>query len=118
MSRKGESSERRSVTPAMFHILLSLAEGPSHGYGIAKSVEDSSDGSFKLGPGTLYRTLEQLRSWNWIQYSKRKTAADEDPRRLYYEIAAAGKKVLVSELKRLESTLRKAKRLDLLRNEK
>ncbi|TGK33291.1 PadR family transcriptional regulator [Leptospira gomenensis] len=118
MSKKGDAPEQKSITPAMFHILLALAEEPSHGYAIAKSLYDSSSGSFKLGPGTLYRTLEQLRSWAWIRYSKRKAAEGDDPRRLYYEITATGKKVLVSELKKLESALIKAKSLDLLKNEK
>ncbi len=69
---KEESIETKGITPAMFHILLSLAEGPQHGYGIGKSVEISSGGNFHLGPGTLYRTLELIRGFGWVRYSKKK----------------------------------------------
>ncbi|MGJ4752594.1 PadR family transcriptional regulator [Leptospira kmetyi] len=116
MVLKEESIETKGITPAMFHILLSLAEGSQHGYGIGKSVEESSEGSFKLGPGTLYRTLESIRGFGWIRYSKKRANENDDPRRLYYEITSEGKEILVSELKKLEATLKRAKKLDLLGN--
>ncbi|EMN12496.1 PadR family transcriptional regulator [Leptospira borgpetersenii] len=116
MTLKEESVEAKGITPAMFHILLSLAEGPQHGYGIGKSIETSSGGNFRLGPGTLYRTLESIRGFGWIRYSRRKILENDDTRRLYYEITSDGKEILVSELKKLEVTLKKAKKLKLLGN--
>ncbi|MBW0432677.1 helix-turn-helix transcriptional regulator [Leptospira yasudae] len=114
MRAKEEFSEIKGITPAMFHILLSLAEGPQHGYGIGKSVEISSEGNFRLGPGTLYRTLESIRGYGWIRHSKRKLEPGDDPRRLYYEITPNGKEILIHELKKMESALKRAKKLDLL----
>ncbi|EKR63509.1 MULTISPECIES: PadR family transcriptional regulator [Leptospira] len=116
MVAKEESAEAKGITPAMFHILLSLAEGPQHGYGIGKSIEISSEGNFRLGPGTLYRTLESIRGFGWIRHSKRKMLENDDPRRLYYEITSDGKEILVYELKKLEIALKKAKKLKLLGN--
>ncbi|EMI71682.1 PadR family transcriptional regulator [Leptospira noguchii] len=116
MSTKEESIETKGITPAMFHILLSLAEGAQHGYGIGKSVEISSGGNFHLGPGTLYRTLELIRGFGWVRYSKKKVVENDDPRRLYYEITSNGKEILVYELKKMETTLKRAKKLNLLGN--
>ncbi|EMY79546.1 transcriptional regulator, PadR family [Leptospira weilii serovar Ranarum str. ICFT] len=116
MGIKEESVETKGITPAMFHILLSLVEGRQHGYGIGKSIEVSSAGNFRLGPGTLYRTLETIRGFGWIRYSKKKTSENDDPRRLYYEITSDGKGILVYELKKLDTTLKRAKKLNLLGN--
>ena len=49
-----------SVRPAVFHILLALSGGDLHGLGIAKAVDDATEGSFPLGPGTLYRSLKEM----------------------------------------------------------
>ena len=48
------------LTPAAFHILLTLADGEKHGYGIMQEVAVISDGQIKLGPGTLYGTLKRM----------------------------------------------------------
>ena len=48
------------LTSAQFHILLTLAEGRRHGYGIMQEVERRTDGALELGPGTLYRSIKQL----------------------------------------------------------
>ncbi|HEX8982158.1 MAG TPA: PadR family transcriptional regulator, partial [Ktedonobacterales bacterium] len=58
-----------SLTPAMFHILLALADTERHGYGIMREVERASDGTFQLGPGTLYRSIKQMLALGLIEES-------------------------------------------------
>ena len=53
-------TESGEITSAMFHILLTLAEGDRHGYGIMQEVERRTNGAVELGPGTLYRSIKQL----------------------------------------------------------
>ncbi|MGH9889393.1 MAG: PadR family transcriptional regulator, partial [bacterium] len=48
------------VTPAVFHILLALADGESHGYGIMQDVDRITNGGTRLGPGTLYRSIQRM----------------------------------------------------------
>ena len=54
------------LTPAVFHILLALADGDKHGYAIMKDVENQTAGRLKLGPGTLYGTIKRLLAANLI----------------------------------------------------
>ena len=49
-----------ALTPAQFHILLTLSEGERHGYGIMQEIRSRTDGALELGPGTLYRSIKQL----------------------------------------------------------
>ena len=53
-------SQDGPLTSAQFHILLTLADGQRHGYGIMLEVEARTDGAIELGPGTLYRSIKQL----------------------------------------------------------
>ncbi len=60
--------------------------------------------------------LELIRGFGWVRYSKKKVMENDDPRRLYYEITSDGKEILVYELKKMETTLKRAKKLKLLGN--
>lgn len=60
MTNLPEGPDDGPLTPAQFHILLSLAEGQRHGYRIMQDVESRTDGAMELGPGTLYRSIKQL----------------------------------------------------------
>ena len=51
---------RRPLSPSILHILLALAEGPRHGYAIKLDVETRSKGSLRMGPGTLYESIQRL----------------------------------------------------------
>lgn len=92
------------VNPAMLHILLALAGGELHGYGIMQEILRQTDGSYKLGPGTLYDNLQRLLEQGWIA----EVAGDSDRRRLY-KLAAEGKDALDQEIARLEKIIRQAK---------
>jgi len=90
-----------SLTPAQLYILLTLAEGSRHGYGIMQEVERRTDGAVVLGPGTLYRSIKQLLEQGLI------TEVDEDPEarrpRRSYALTRAGKTRTAEEARRLQS---------------
>lgn len=96
------------LTPAVFHILLALAGGDRHGYGIMQEVARQSAGSYKLGPGTLYDNLEKLIDRGLVAEAPRRSSK-EDPRRRYYRITQQGRRVFAEEIARLESAVRAAK---------
>ncbi len=88
------------LKPADFHILLALATGPLHGYGIMKGVERDSGGEVTLEIGSLYRLLARLVTEGLID-----DMDSTDERRRYYRITAAGRKALKSEAARLAHVL-------------
>ncbi|MEZ5361491.1 MAG: PadR family transcriptional regulator [Bryobacterales bacterium] len=104
------------LTPAVFEILLALAEQDLHGYAIMQTVETRSEGAVKLLPGTLYRALDRLLDSRLVKEKPSKSAAD-DPRRRYYQLTPLGRRVLSAEAKRLEEQVRAAQRLDILETE-
>lgn len=93
--------ERPPLRPAVLYILLALAEGELHGLGIADAVAAASEGVVNLGPGTLYRSLDEMREMELIEQVSAPTS-DADPRRKYYRITRAGRGVLGAELGRLD----------------
>ncbi|BAC88627.1 PadR family transcriptional regulator [Gloeobacter violaceus] len=102
------------LTPAAFHILLALAEGERHGYGISKEVKDRTDGAVRLGPGTLYRSIKQLLGDGWIEESDERADPDlDDQRRRYYRLSPLGRRIAAAEAARLADLvdLARARRL-------
>ena len=97
-------SETQPLTEATFFILLSLAEGPRHGYAILKEVEELSEGRVALSTGTLYGAIKRLLDAGWIQRSEER---GENPRdRQAYNLTAQGRSILGGEVRRLESLVR------------
>ena len=92
------------LAPATLHILLALAGGELHGYGIMQEVERQSDGCYKLGPGTLYDNLQRLLDEGMAEEAKR--SGDDDSRRRYYRLSSLGRGVLCEEISRLEGVVR------------
>ena len=90
------------MTPAVYQILLSLADGDRHGYGIMQEVEERTDGEMRLGPGTLYRSIKRLRKARLIEGLEASELIGEDAdRRRFYRITASGRKMLEDEARRL-----------------
>jgi DNA-binding PadR family transcriptional regulator len=90
------------LTPAVFHILLALADGDKHGYAIMQEVEESTEGRTRMGPGTLYGSLDRMLKAGYITESARRPAADEDDeRRRYYRLSSFGRQVLQAEAARM-----------------
>ena len=96
-----------ALTPAVFHILLALAQGDRHGYGILKEVLRQTDGTVRLGPGTLYGTLQRLMDLGWVEEASGPAAADE--RRRYYRLTPLGRRALEAEVSRMDGLVRTAR---------
>lgn len=107
-----ESSSRDAasllpLTPALFHVLLSLADGDKHGYAILKEVERRTNGEVVLSTGTLYGIIKRLLADGLI----RESASRSDERRTGYRLTAFGRKVALAEAERLRTLVAAAKRL-------
>ena len=96
------------LKPADFHILLTLAAGPRHGYGIMKDVESESGGDVRLEIGSLYRLLARMLEAGLIE----ETEGDE--RRRFYRISRHGRQVVKSEAVRLAGVVELARSRKLL----
>lgn len=105
---KPDAHQFLPLSSAAFHILLALAEGDLHGYGIIQRVARESSGQYKLGPGTLYDNLKKLMTQGLVAHVADRPAAD-DSRRRYYRLTALGRGVFAAEVKRLEAALRQAR---------
>ena len=104
------------LTPAIFHILLALADGERHGYSIMREVEAYTNGQLKLGPTTLYRSIRQMLAAGLIVESdERPDPALDDERRRYYRLSDLGRQVALAEMQRLDRLMAvaRAKRLSL-----
>ena len=99
---------------ATFHILLALADGDRHGYGIIQDVDARTGGALRLSPGTLYRTIQRLLEEGWITEPKKPAAPTDDPRRRYYRITPLGTAVARAEARRLTQLVRLARGAGLL----
>jgi DNA-binding PadR family transcriptional regulator len=98
------------LTPAVFAILLSLAEGDKHGYAIMKEARMPQGGGVSMGPGTLYGTLDRLMRDGLIEES----GLSDDDRRRYYRLKALGRTTLAGELERLEAAVASGRAMGLL----
>ena len=83
------------LTESTTYILMALAE-PLHGYALMQKVEEMSQGTVKIGPGTLYGAFSQLEKEGLIQMVK------EADRRKSYLLTTKGKSVLQEHIRRTE----------------
>ncbi len=103
---------------AAFQILLALAGEDLHGYGIMRQVADQTGGRMRLGPGTLYSSIQTLLEAKLIEETdSREDAKLGDERRRYYRLTSAGRKLARSEAERLADLLRVARSKKILRGE-
>lgn len=87
-----------------FLILLAIADQPRHGLGIIDEIDVRSGGQVRMGPGTLYGTLQKLAGAGLIRETGEvPDPEDDDPRRRYYRITVQGERVLREEAERLRS---------------
>jgi len=109
MSRPVPSLGQPPLTPAVFHILLALADGPLHGYAIMQAVELSAGADARMGPGTVYGSLQRMEAAGLV----RELAGRGDDRRRVFALQPAGRRALESEAHRLTNlaALVRAKRL-------
>jgi DNA-binding PadR family transcriptional regulator len=110
-----KAKEMLPLTPAVFHILLALADGERHGYGIMQEVEAMTGGRIQMGPGTLYGSIKRMRRDGLIEESDERPDPElDDQRRRYYRLTGLGRKVLAAEADRLSSLVLVAQRKRLL----
>jgi len=96
----------------VLHILLALATGDRHGYGIMKQVDADSHGKVKMGPGTLYGSIRRMIEAGLIRESDKKADPElDDQRRVYYQITGAGRAALAAELDRYREVVAVARRI-------
>ncbi|CAM3854175.1 PadR family transcriptional regulator [Kibdelosporangium persicum] len=79
------------LTPAGFQVLLALTGGATHGYAVMRFVEEVSDGTVRIGPGTLYRTLQRLVADGLVVEVASESPDPHDARRRYYELTDLGR---------------------------
>jgi len=91
------------LSPAVFHILLALADDDRHGYAIMRDIEDRTDGVVRVGPGMLYGSIKWLVADGFIEEAGPKGKDDE--RRRYYRLTANGRALLKAEASRLEAAV-------------
>ena len=132
MKRAADPRELLPLTPAVLHILLALADGRRtvdpehgggrHGYAVAQEVEEMTEGQIRMGPGTLYGSIQRMLTSGLIEEVARArstargaaSGAEEDERRRYYRLTALGGRVLQLELARLARVVVIAKAKHLL----
>jgi DNA-binding PadR family transcriptional regulator len=100
------------LTPAAFHVLLALADGPKHGYLILKDVEERTEGEVRLSTGTLYGLIKRFLDDELIVETV--AAAEDDERRRPYKLTALGRDVAAAEAARLERLVNAARSARLL----
>lgn len=120
VKRSPDPRELLPLTPAVLHILLALADGRAsdgadrddvgrHGYAVAQEVEAETDGQIRMGPGTLYGSIQRMLNSGLIEEVPRprsasrghQSVADDEARRRYYRLSGLGQRVLELELRRL-----------------
>jgi DNA-binding PadR family transcriptional regulator len=102
------------LSPAVWHILVALADDERHGYAIMREVAQRTDGRTRLGPGTLYGTLKRLVDQGLVEESGQRPDPElDDERRRYYRLTPLGRRTVEAEAQRLEEmvAIARAKRL-------
>ncbi len=112
---------KRKLDPlpaAAFQIMLSLADRDLHGYAIMRQVEEQTGGRLRLGPGTLYSSIQALLEGKLIEEVYRsEEPEDRQERRRYYRLTAAGRKLARSEAEKMADVLRVARARKILRGD-
>jgi DNA-binding PadR family transcriptional regulator len=105
MVNASKASAFLPLTPAVFHVLLALADEDRHGYGIILEVDERTGGEVRLRTGTLYTILARLLEDTLVAETAARLADKDDPRRKYYTLTPLGHTVVRAEAQRLERLL-------------
>ena len=115
MGAQRQPSELIPLSTATYYILLALADGDQHGYGVMREVAASSGGQVQLGAGTLYAAINRLRGARLIEESdERPDPRLDDQRRRYYRLTNLGRAVAQAESERLARLVNIARTKNLL----
>lgn len=114
---KPDAAAYLPLTPALFHVLVSLADGDRHGYAIITEVRSRTAGEVRLSTGTLYGIVKRLLADGLIAESRsRSAAAHDDQRRRYYRLTPLGRHVARAEAERLDRVVAQARAKKLIRS--
>ena len=103
------------LQPAVFHILVALADRDRHGYSIMQDVAARTNNQLRMSPGTLYGSIKRMLAQGLIEELRdAPDPADDDERRRYYRITRFGRRVAAADAARLESVLRQARMVGLV----
>jgi len=109
MPSKQQPTDLTPLAPAVFHILLSLAEGERHGYALKREIAQRTGGKLKLGPGVLYGSINKMLDLGLIEESDdRPDPHLDDERRRYYRLTPYGRKVAQAEAARMRDLVQLA----------
>jgi DNA-binding PadR family transcriptional regulator len=112
---------KRKLDPlpaAAFQIMLALAGGELHGYAIMRQVEEQTGGRLRLGPGTLYGSIQALLEGKLIEEVDRPEDGDaHSERRRYYRLTVTGRKLARAEAEKMADVLRVARARKILRGD-
>ena len=98
------------LPPAVFQILVALADQDRHGYAIMQDVAARTNGRMKLSPGTLYGSIKRMLDDGLIvEADERPDPENDDERRRYYRLTRYGREVAQAETDRLTTLLRQAR---------
>jgi DNA-binding PadR family transcriptional regulator len=103
------------LTPPLYHVLLTLAEGPLHGYALIASVAQRTEGRVELGPSSLYYALGRLEDAGLIRTCSPTLARDQphEEQRRYYELTERGRRRLREEMEILSGIMKHARAVGL-----
>lgn len=108
-NREPDPAELLPLQPAVFQILVALAEGERHGYAIMQDIATRTDGQMKLSPGTLYGSIKRMLEQGLIlESSERPDPESDDERRRYYGMTPFGRRVAGAETERLSRLVSQA----------
>jgi DNA-binding PadR family transcriptional regulator len=102
------------LTPVAFEVLLSLVDGPLHGYGIKLAIEERTDGRLRLGSGTLYQAIQRLERGGLIADAHDAEAPVDARRGRTYELEPLGRSSLMDHLASLSRSVEYARSRKLL----
>lgn len=98
------------LPPAVFHILMAVAEEDRHGYAIIQDVAQRTAGALKLSAGTLYRSIQRMLEQGLLVETQERPAPElDDERRRYYRITTFGAAVARAEARRLTQLVKLAR---------
>jgi DNA-binding PadR family transcriptional regulator len=103
------------LPPAVFHILVALAEGDRHGYSIMQDIAARTDGKLRMSPGTLYGSIKRmLEDGLIVEVDERPDPENDDERRRYYRLTDFGRRVAAADAGRLQRVLNQARACGLV----
>ena len=105
-----ERTPAAPLSPVVLAIMLSLAADEKHGYAIMKDAQTPAGGNVRMGPGTLYGSLDRMIRDGLVKES----GTSDDERRRYYRLTSSGRQALAAELQRLDAAMSAARSLGLV----